>query len=167
MNSCFANISMKKKALSLSPAAMADALDVLAWRNDAVTQKMSGSTGFINEVDHFEWFEKTIENPKKLMLIASDEHTNVKIGMVRFDLNHELTSSEISINIDPDYRGEGYGHQFLIRAAEYVSAVCPTCRVINAVVRVQNMASIRAFSSVGYREVARKSGLIHFRLDLK
>lgn len=158
---------MRKKSLNLYPATIADALDVLAWRNNAVSRRMSGSSELINEANHLEWFEKVIENPKTIMLIASDELVKAKIGMVRFDLNDDLSSAEISININPEYRSKGYGHQCLLHATDYVSVACPACRVILAVVRVENLASVRAFSSVGYREVTRKSGLINFKLDIK
>ena len=145
---------------------MADALDVLTWRNEALARKMSGTIELISEANHLEWFEKVIENPKKIMLIAFDEHVRGKIGMVRFDLNDELSKAEISININPNFRGKGYGPQCLVYAASYVAGACPTCGVIEAVVRAENHASIRAFSSAGYREVARKGGLIHFVLDV-
>lgn len=158
---------MNKKSLSLRPATIADAIDILAWRNNVITRKMSGSSELISEASHLEWFEKVIENPKKIILIAFDEHIKTKIGMVRFDLNDDLSSAEISININPEYRSEGYGHQSLIYATDYVSVACPTCSGIEAVVRLENAASIRAFSSAGYREVARKSDLIHLRLDIK
>ena len=105
---------------------MADALDVLTRRNEALARKMSC----------------TIE------------------------LNDELAKAEISININPNFRGKGYGPQCLVYAASYVAGACPTCGVIEAVVRAENHASIRAFSSAGYREVARKGGLIHFVLDV-
>lgn len=146
---------------------MADALDVLAWRNDAVTRKMSGTIELISEANHLEWFEKIIQNPKTIMLIAFDEYKKAKIGMVRFDLTEDLSKAEISININPEYRSEGYGRQCLIYAADYVSVACPACDTIEAVVREENLASVRAFSSVGYLEVARKSGLIYLSLDIE
>ena len=109
---------------------MADALDVLAWRNDAVTRKMSGTIELISEADHLEWFEKVIQNPKTILLIAFDEYVIAKIGMVRFDLTEDLSKAEISININPEYRSEGYGRQCLIYAADYVSVACPACVAI-------------------------------------
>ena len=157
---------MRKRSLCLYPAVTADALEILAWRNDEVTRKMSGTVELINEASHLEWFEKAIVNPKMMLLIAVDEHTKGKIGMVRFDLNDDFSRAEISININPEFRGKGYGHQCLIYAAEYLSVACPTCSVVEAVVRLENLASIRAFSSAGYSEVAQKKGLMHLRLDI-
>lgn len=158
---------MREKSLGLRPAVMADALDILAWRNNAVTRKMSGTIELIDEGSHLEWFERAIANPNMIMLIAFDELIKAKIGMIRFDLNDDHSSAEVSININPENRSKGYGKQCLIHAADYALVACPACSFIEAVVRVENLTSIRTFSSVGYREVARKSGLIHFRLDIE
>ena len=146
---------------------MEDAQDVLSWRNDTVTRRMSGTIDLITEGSHFEWFEKVIENPKVLMLIGFDEHTNAKIGMVRFDLNDNFSRAEISININPEYRSKGYSSRCLIHAAEFLSLAYPACGVIDALVKEENLASVRVFSSVGYREITRRDGLINFQIDIK
>ena len=146
---------------------MTDALDILAWRNDYYTRKMSGNVELIGESQHLEWFDKVINNPRRILLIALDTELNAKIGMVRFDLDEDLHQAEISININPIYRNNGYGKQCLFDATNYFTASYPACNAINALIRVQNEASIRAFSSVGYREVAQVNDLKHLRLDTK
>ena len=158
---------MDAKKLQLRSAVLADAQDILTWRNDAVSRKMSGSNKFITETNHLKWLEKTLENPNTNILIFFDEQLNAKIGMVRIQLNDELFNAEISINLNPEFRGKGYGQSCLIYAADYVSATFPGCFDIDAIVREENGASIKTFTSVGYHEVSRKDGFIHFKLNLQ
>ena len=44
------------------------------------------------------------------------EHNGTKIGVCRFEYNNEKNISEISINLNPNERGKGYGKKLLTNA---------------------------------------------------
>lgn len=141
-------------------------MDILTWRNDALSRKMSGSVDLIKVSDHLDWFKKALENSHILMLMAFDEQMEAKIGMIRFNFVSSFESAEISININPEYRGKGYGKACLINASVYISNAYSACRYIDARVRVENSPSIKAFLSAGYQEVSCEDSFFLYRLDI-
>ena len=92
--------------ITLRFAERKDSLDILAWRNDPVTVRFS-PTGAVKLEDHLKWFEDKLSSLNTNIFIALQEQN--KIGMIRFD--REGRSAEVSINLDPRYRGKGYGKQ--------------------------------------------------------
>lgn len=116
-----------------------DALDVLAWRNDPLTRAMSRVQDVVEEASHGAWFSKAINDPRRTVLIG--ELDEQKIGMVRFDHGDE---TEISININPSFRGRGLGYQLLCAALAYVGGP------IVAEIRDDNIASLRLFERAGF-----------------
>ena len=86
----------------LRRAILADAADVLAWRNDPVTRAMSRNGDAVGEAEHLAWFARAIADPSRILLIGED--AGAKVGMVRIDRGAE---SEVSINVNPACRGRG------------------------------------------------------------
>ncbi|HEY0436568.1 MAG TPA: GNAT family N-acetyltransferase [Phenylobacterium sp.] len=121
------------------PATAADALDVLAWRNDPVTRAMSRSREAVDEAAHMAWFERALADPKVTLLIGEEGGT--KLGMVRFD---HLQATEVSINVNPACRGQGRGQALLAAALAQVSGE------VVADVLEDNLASRRLFERAGF-----------------
>jgi len=116
-----------------------DALDVLAWRNDPLARAMSRTQDLVEEAGHVAWFSKAINDPRRTVLIG--EVDDQKIGMVRFDHGD---GTEVSININPPFRGRGLGYQLLSDALAYVSGP------IIAEIKEENLASLRLFERAGF-----------------
>jgi UDP-4-amino-4,6-dideoxy-N-acetyl-beta-L-altrosamine N-acetyltransferase len=57
-------------AVNLRRATMDDAMDILAWRNDAAAIAASKSQEAIDEAEHMRWFRGAVQSPDHLILIA-------------------------------------------------------------------------------------------------
>ncbi len=86
-----------------------DCRDLFEWRNDALTREMSLESDPVPFATHQVWFEKSLAQASRILAIAEKE--GQKIGMVRFDLTTPDTAT-ISINLNPAWRGRGYGKCF-------------------------------------------------------
>ena len=140
--------------MKVRPATMADALDVLAWRNDPLTRAMSRNQAEVAEAEHLAWFGRALENPNLLLLIG--EADGEKAGMVRLDFRAE---TEVSINVNPALRGRGYG-QALLQAG-----VREAAGSVVAEIRDENVASRRLFERAGFRRVATANGVGRYVLE--
>jgi RimJ/RimL family protein N-acetyltransferase len=135
------------RTLTVRPATEADALDVLAWRNDPLTRAMSRDQGEVEEAAHVAWFARAIADSARTLLIG--EVDGGKVGMVRIDRGAE---TEVSINLNPAYRGQGLSVPLLMAALAGVPDVW-------AEVREENAASIRLFERAGFELRDRRDGL--------
>jgi RimJ/RimL family protein N-acetyltransferase len=128
-----------------------DALDVLAWRNDAITRAMSRNADVIDEATHLAWFGQALEDPARILLIG--EEGGAKAGMVRFDLGAE---SEVSININPAFRGRGVGAELLVLAMSSVDGL------VLAEIKPENVASQRLFERAGFVRSGERDGMLRY-----
>jgi RimJ/RimL family protein N-acetyltransferase len=137
--------------VTLREATPDDASDLLAWRNDPVTRAMSRATDPVEAADHRRWFERALKDPSCTLLIGQDGPE--KIGMVRLARGGE---TEISINLSAAARGRGLGRELLARAlAEERGAVV-------AMIKPENLASIRLFEGAGFVFEAAGEGLARY-----
>ena len=128
-----------------------DALDVLAWRNDSVTRAMSRNPAEIGREEHLAWFARALANPAMTLMIG--EADGAKVGMVRFDRGDE---TEVSINVNPAFRGRGHGLALLQAALAQASG-----RVV-AEVREDNEASRRLFERAGFGLESAADGVLRY-----
>lgn len=130
----------------LRPMREEDLEDHWKWKSDPLTQKFSRTQP--NYEDHKLWFEETLNNPIRKVLIGILGQK--KIGRVMFDrLNQDV--SEIGVVIGKEFRGKGYGVQIIKEGTdEYLHTV--GVKKILAEVQVNNPASIRIFQKAGYVE---------------
>jgi RimJ/RimL family protein N-acetyltransferase len=126
----------------------ADAELVLDWRNDPVTRAMSLDQEPVPLPQHLLWFRSALADPRRLLLIA--ERDGESIGMCRFDLEEESARAEVSINLAPAHRGSRLGGAVLRGALRTLEQMRPGIRDVIAVVRPENIASVRLFESVGF-----------------
>ena len=76
------------------------------------------------------------------------EHNGTKIGVCRFEYNNEKNISEISINLNPNERGKGYGKKLLTNAIKtYLKN--KNC-ILSAKIKEDNTISLGLFSSSGF-----------------
>jgi len=125
--------------LSLRKATPDDASDLLAWRNDPVTRAMSRNSDLVDAADHARWFQRALQDVACTLLIGEDDGR--KIGMVRLARGEE---TEVSINLNPAVRGRGLSRELLIRALAQERGA------LLAVIKPENLASIRLFEGAGF-----------------
>lgn len=135
------------KTIRLRPAAPEDCWDLFAWRNDPVSILVS-PTGKVEKETHRRWFnEKLLSENTKIFIITNEQQD--KIGMLRFDKSGE--ESEISINLNPRFRGQGYGEQSLREGLRAYFSNIPVEKVW-ARIMPTNKASVKVFKLVGFQQ---------------
>ena len=101
-----------KNDIFLKKTSIKDIIDIWLWRNNKDTRLNSFNKNYINIIEHANWFFSSLRNNNRTILIGYDTKNNNKIGLVRLDkIKHKLV--EVSININPQFRGQGYGKQLL------------------------------------------------------
>jgi UDP-2,4-diacetamido-2,4,6-trideoxy-beta-L-altropyranose hydrolase len=135
--------------LRLRPIERDDCRLLWNWANDPAVRAASFQQDRISWEEHSRWFEGKLSSPTARIYVALvDEAT--PIGQVRFEIDD--LSATVSASLDPDARGEGFGSAAIWAAC---TELFGTTRVerIDAYVRPENGASVRAFRRAGFRNL--------------
>lgn len=147
-------------------AALDDAMLLLAWRNDAVTRRMSLHSEAVSLEEHLAWYTASLSNPLRVIFIGEDAETGVAVGMVRFDSDASPSPiAEVSLNIAPEQRGRGLGRAVLEAAIVALDARHPEIRALTAVIRPENTASVRLFEAAGFHRIGESRETLTYRRD--
>ena len=91
---------------------LADAKKIYAWRNHEKVRQYSNSSTKIEFSDHLDWLNKALQDKTKHLLIAVD--ASIDIGVINFtDISSEHRTARVSVYLDPDLIGRGYGLKVL------------------------------------------------------
>jgi L-amino acid N-acyltransferase YncA len=123
-----------------------DCKEVFDWWNDPLTRKMMYDTSKVEWDLHQKWFNKVTCDEKVLLCLGYDD--SGKVGVVRFDRKTEL-SFEVSINLNPDRRGEGLASVFLAKSEEFFEHIHGK-KYLFAMVRIENIPSKKSFLKATY-----------------
>lgn len=134
-------------AITLRPAGLEDCRSIWEWRNDPDTREASFNTETIFFEDHRAWFEKRIGSPALQMLIVISPEGK-EVGYVRFQL--EGSEAEVSVALDPEERGKGYGPAAVRAASDRLLAEGKASKV-TALIKHSNPPSKAAFERAGFR----------------
>lgn len=142
----------QQKEIHLRPAEQFDKEDLFRWRNDPGTVRISPS-GPVSTEEHLAWFKKKLKDPSTTLLIVLNEHYK-PVGMIRFDQSSDNSDgqkemAEISLNLDPAYRRQGYGKMALQAALQQYLSRFPQTG-ITARIMPANEISQGLFSSLGF-----------------
>ncbi len=141
-----------------------DSLDIFNWRNDPITVEFS-TTGEVEYSQHETWFPRKIKDQNTDWLIITNS-AQEKIGMVRFDKKDENTAT-VSINLNPAFRGRGYGQLSLERSLLYYFHKCKKESLsvcIKALIHDENVASHHIFRCCGFKEDGKEGEEIRYSL---
>ncbi len=145
-----------------------DSREIFEWRNDEHTRQMFHSSEKVEWSRHTKWFEATLNNDKRLLLIAaiSESESKIKVGVVRFDIEEDGVA--VSINISPLMRGKGMAKECLAKALQYFSKLYPNQKNIEAEIKSVNVASQKIFEGVGFVSLNENEvdGVRHYQLLL-
>tara|TARA_B100000212_G_scaffold297265_1_gene240976 strand:- start:155 stop:634 length:480 start_codon:yes stop_codon:yes gene_type:complete len=140
-------------SLNIVSANLSHSKDIWRWRNDPITRSFSKNTNEVSWEDHDSWFRKSLTNPNRYLYIgvsATPEYEE-SIGIVRFDIFSSYPEhSKVSINIAPRVRGKRFGYLLLKEGTENFAREIKRSIRIFAEVNINNLASIRLFTSSGY-----------------
>jgi len=133
-------------SMRIRRATLEDSRMVFEWANDALTRSVSFSHDVIQWEDHQQWYQHRMDDPGSKFFIAFN-YKDAALGIVRFQI--EENKAIASINLSPDQRGKGYGSQFLRLASKRLFQESSICQ-IDAFIKPDNAASVRAFMHAGY-----------------
>lgn len=133
----------------IRPAKLSDCEDIHIWRNDKTAREMSFHKEVIELTDHEVWFKNKLSDSDTKIFIG--EYEDNKIGVCRFSHNHNNLTSEISININPDFRSRGLSKDFINHAIEKFTEKKEHSVV--AKIKTNNEISKRVFSALGFKEL--------------
>ena len=122
------------------------------WWNDSTTRKMMRTAATVSWEDHVAWFESILQTPDRYLCMFEDAIS--KIGVVRFDPK-DTPIYEVSINLNPLRRGQGFGAALIEAGIKYVVDRQQVEKFI-AAVNKSNIASVKTFLNAGF---SRRDGL--------
>lgn len=139
---------------------------VWTWRNDIQTINMSISRRNVTWKEHYDWSNSIISSKTRYMYIA--EELEIPIGVIRFDENaYKKFISDLTINIDPNKRGKGYGTKILKESINLFINENKNCKYIKAQVRIINTKSIKLFENYGFKKISTNNVFKEYILETK
>ena len=125
------------------------------WRNNEITRKYSKNKDFIT-YDKMQWILEIVYFMSELKPYIA-KINNEPIGFIGFIKNDK--DIFISININPNFRGNGYGSAMLKRVLEKIDKGV----TIKAEIIKDNIASIKLFEKCGFELINTKNDLFIFQ----
>jgi UDP-2,4-diacetamido-2,4,6-trideoxy-beta-L-altropyranose hydrolase len=146
-------------------ANLGDADVLLAWRNNLSVREFSLHSGLIQNDEHLDWLTARLERVHYepfFLFIAAHE----VIGMSRLDLKFESANKyEISILVDPNQHGKGFGTKILNMTCGTFFRVNPD-KTILAKVHQDNIISQKLFTNAGFRLTHSLDKYLHFEKSI-
>ncbi len=136
---------MQSRSLHARPATLDDARLIFDWANDPQTRAASFSSSAITWENHLNWFSTKLGHPDHVFYIL-ETPDDTPAALVRFD--HAENSAEISVNVAPEFRGQGLGSAIIARGCResFKSRSAP----VHAYIKPENVASVRAFAQADF-----------------
>jgi len=127
-----------------------DADLILDWRNSIDARMASRDSSPIPITEHYKWLKRWLdEGNRGYFWIYSEGKKD--IGYVRFDASGRNSLFEISIYIVESGRGKGAGKMMLEDALTRISVLEKVASVRASVLK-SNLASMKLFSSLGFKQ---------------
>lgn len=98
--------------MQIREVVQSDFLDLFSWRNDKTSREMFRNSSLITIDEHSNWLEEAIKNKNKQIFIGLDGKNN-KVGVCRFDVDDKMRNAEVSLNLNPHFRGKGLSRELL------------------------------------------------------
>ena len=140
-------MSLEKNDLLIRHVTKNDFELLWSWVNDPIVRKNSFNSEPIPFSTHIEWCKRKIKDPLCTMYLFYTLD-NIPISHVRFEQDRK-NSAIISITVSPSQRGRGFGTKSIRQACERFLKVT-SVNDINAYIKADNKASIRAFKKAGF-----------------
>ena len=151
------------KGIQIYTASENDSEALLEWRNDPLTREFSINTSLIKDSEHLRWLKQILENPLSIIYIGSLE--GEKIGVCRFDCDPQISIAQISIILNPRFRGRHLSKLFL--DASISEFYKKHCIPLIAKVKVVNMASSKCFTASGFDLIKEENGIAEYLFEKK
>lgn len=127
---------------------------LLDWRNDTETRNRSHSIDLISEEHHKNWLQDVLDDPNRILFIASMD--NELVGTVRADFDAITKSYELSWTISPHSRGKGIGKKMVKLMVEQLNAR------VRAEIKEDNIPSIKIAESANLKFYKKEEQVLHY-----
>lgn len=122
-----------------------DSEEILLWRNDADSRNNFLESSEVSREEHESWLTKKLSSKLAKLIIL--EKGKDKIGIVRYEKEGDY--SLVSINLNPKFRGKGYGSKLLLLSEEVLDFSNKKI-IFKAHILKNNKPSISIFEKAGY-----------------
>ncbi|OGT32150.1 MAG: hypothetical protein A3E87_05010 [Gammaproteobacteria bacterium RIFCSPHIGHO2_12_FULL_35_23] len=139
---------MNKFNFKFKKAEMTDAELLFAWRNNIKARQYSFNKTELEYTEHIEWLKNSLANKNRHILII--ENDELKIGVLRIDIINDKL--EVSIYLNPELYGQGYGAKILEMGIEYAKENFPEADELEGKIMIDNVASQKVFLKAGFIE---------------
>jgi RimJ/RimL family protein N-acetyltransferase len=139
---------LRDSAMILRRARSADAHMAWEWRNAESTRRHSFDSAPIPLDGHLSWWQAALDSHQRILLIG--EVAGLPVGVLRFDLDGVVGT--VSIYLDPQLTGQGLGPVLLRAGTAWVQHNLRDAQRIEAFIKPQNRASVKAFIQAGFTE---------------
>lgn len=147
---------MENNKIKIRNVRSSDLQSLFKWRNDKLTRKMAFQSEMISLDKHLRWFNQILSNKKTKLYIG--EIFSDKIGVCRFDTNIKNGTTEVSINLNPNYRGRSLGKRLLDSGITHFNKIHRNDLL--ARIKPKNKASLKIFKSLGFQEISSNADVI-------
>jgi RimJ/RimL family protein N-acetyltransferase len=140
------------RMIILRAALPTDAQVLFEWRNDAAARSASSSRVEVEWEGHQEWLARVIADPRRFLYVAESTESSglARVGTSRFDLDPDGLAAEVSINLNPEFRGRGLAAGVLEASLERFSSDWAGTVPVRALIRPENSRSVRLFTAAGF-----------------
>ena len=116
------------------------------WANEAEVRRQSFNSEPISWEDHQRWFARKLQDPRCFHFVGLGGE-GAEVGMVRFEVDGAIAC--ISVSVDRGHRGGGMGAALIRAGVEAMAGVSEVAQ-IQAYIKDENVASVRAFERAGF-----------------
>lgn len=152
--------------INIRPAAAEDSRNLFEWRNDQQTRLASISQAEVGWADHEKWLANSLASSERHIYIAelTEGDAVAEVGMCRFDVDPERVTAEVSINLNPVFRGRKLAASVLQAAVQRFLAEHSGV-TLEATIRLDNSASERIFTTSGFSRQSTDAVFGYYRRD--
>jgi UDP-2,4-diacetamido-2,4,6-trideoxy-beta-L-altropyranose hydrolase len=160
----------------LRRANAADSERLFLWRNHEAIRQHSTNPDLIEWDSHQSWLDGVLNAPDsrillvastlfltEAMLIVDKKPIEEAFGVLRYDLDADRHTAQVSIYLSPARLGQGLGARLLRAGSDWLHHQYPSIRRIRAVIRSENEPSLKVFEKAGYQR--RRPGIQHPNLS--
>ena len=122
---------------------------LLHWANDLQVRSNSFSSGLITPRVHSQWFQDSLKNPNRLILIAIGV-SGYPLGQIRFDRSFTSNEAYIDISLDTAARGFGLASALVHQGIQFMQKYWGKNILLSAEVFEKNTASNLTFTRYGF-----------------
>lgn len=124
------------------------------WANDPVVRAASFRSGPIEWEEHVRWFQDRERAGRRIYILM--DAAQRPIGQVRFDMA-AMPEALVDLSVEESLRGRGYGSDGLRLACAHLAKAVPGA-LVRALIKPDNVASLRTFERAGFIRCAPQAG---------